>query len=139
MVKKTKLPENIGPIRKTDVRDALLTFSFRYFIHDDVVSPTEPPAGYLETLMGRLRALSGWTVTEFVNPRSRSIRIHPIDWSETSRPKGFTHLPEQVRDGTAWQFGLTANKYGRVHGLLVGGVFHVVWLDCNHQVYPMNA
>lgn len=139
MVKKTKLPENAGPIRKTDVRGTLLTFSFRYFIHDDVVSPTATPDGYLQILMERLRDLSGWTATEFVNPKSRSTRIHPIEWSATSRPDGFTHLPEQVRDGTAWQFGLTANRYGRVHGLLIGGVFHVVWLDCDHQVYPMNG
>jgi hypothetical protein len=92
------------------------------------------------------RQITGWTVTEFVNPKSRSIRIHPIDWSETSRPDGFIHLPEQVRDGTAWQFGLTANRYGRVHGLLIGGVFHIVGstaitksIRCTDKPDPLQA
>lgn len=139
MVKKTELPDRSGAIRKTDVPPALLTFSFRYFTHDDAVSPeTEHPDGYLPALMDKLRNLSGWTVTEFLNPRARAAHVHPIDWSDTARPDGFAHLPQQVRDGTSWQFAVTANRYGRVHGLLIGGVFHVVWLDCNHKVYPRD-
>lgn len=135
MVKKTKLPENTGRIRKTDVSGEFLTFSFRYFTIDNTVSPTEQPDGYLHVLIERLRALSGWTIAEFLNSHSKAIRIHPIDWAETSRPDGFAHLPQQLRDGVAFQFSLTGNKYGRVHGLLVGGVYQVIWLDCNHRVY----
>ena len=70
-------------------------------------------------------------------PATRSCRRRSsADAAVTARPGGFAHLPQQVRDGTAWQFALTGNNYGGAHGLLTGGAFHVVWLDCNHNVYP---
>lgn len=138
MVKKAKLPERLGPIRKTEVRDERLTFSFRFFANHANVSPDEHPDGYTQKLMERLRDLSSWTVAEFTERRNKAVRNHPIDWSETSCAAGFHHLPDQVKDGPAWQFSISANEYGRVHGLLIGSIFHIVWLDCNHQLYPMS-
>lgn len=138
MVKKSRLPPPPGPIRKTDVRGERLAFSFRFFTDDEALCPRNRPDDYTQTLMERLRDLSNWTVADFVEKRSKTVRNHPITWSETSRAAGFAHLPEQVRDEPAWQFSLSANEHGRVHGLLIGSLFHVVWLDCNHQLYPQR-
>lgn len=112
-------------------------FSFRLFSNDEHMCPAEDhPQGYTQKLMERLKDLSGWTLGEFIQNRSKALRSHQIFWPDTARPEGFAQIPAQAREGEAWQFSITANEYGRVHGLLVGNVFHVVWLDFNHQLYP---
>ena len=110
-----------------------LVFSFR---HLDLNRPKFPlPAGeeYLGTLLRRLRDLSDWTAGEFIADRSRSLRAHRIDFVETSEPGGFD-LPSRLV-GAEWQFSLSSNEHGRVHGHLVRNVFHVVWLDPDHRLY----
>lgn len=136
MVKKWRPPPPEGRIRKTDIRGELLTFSFRHFANDETLCPREHPAGYAQKLAERLRDLSRWTVAQFTERVVKSVRNHRITWPETSRPEGFAHLPEQIQEGEAWQFSISANEYGRVHGLLIGSVFNIVWLDCDHQLYP---
>lgn len=75
------------------------------------------------------------TVQEFRTNKSKSVRIHQIDFADTSEKDGFTTLNEQLRDQEAWQFQLTANEHGRVHGILNGATFFVVWIDPGHQLY----
>ncbi|WP_299503281.1 hypothetical protein [uncultured Roseobacter sp.] len=114
-----------------------LTFSFNFFDGSDhEVCPTLFSDGYTRALMERLRDLSSWTMTEFRGSRSKSIRSHGVEWSRTSRPDGFTHLNEQFEAYEPWQFSITSNAHGRVFGLIIGNCFHVIWLDCNHAVYP---
>lgn len=123
-------------IRQVGPADAPLRFSFRLFDpSDDEVCPPNFRNGYVQILMERLKALSSWTVNEFVSPKGKGIRNHPIDWNATSRPDGFK-LPEHYEDYTPYQFSLTANEHGRVHGLLIDDTFHVVWLDHDHRLYP---
>lgn len=136
MVKKTKPSIQPGKIRKTEVRGELLTFSFRYFLNDRQLCPQEHPDGYAQKLAERLRDLSQWTVARFTEGYVKAVRNHRIDWTRSSQPQGFTHIPQQALEGEAWQFSLSANEHGRVHGLLIDNVFHVVWLDCNHQLFP---
>ena len=116
--------------------DGVLRFSFKFFDATDAeVCPATFANGYTQNLMQRLRDLSSWKVSDFEANRSKSIRAHPIDWAETKRPNGFSHLNEQYQSYTAWQFSVSANEHGRVHGLLIGTCFYVIWLDCNHFVY----
>ena len=123
-------------IRQVTASDAPLRFSFRFFDPSDCdVCPPVFRDGYVHILMERLKALSAWTVNEFVSPKGKGIRNHPIDWVDTSKPDGFG-LPEQYEAYTPFQFSLTANEHGRVHGLLVDDTFHVIWLDHDHRLYP---
>lgn len=123
-------------IKKVSPTDAPLRFSFQLFDESDVeLCPRSFRDGYVQTLMARLKAISSWTVGEFVAPKGKSVRNHTISWEGTSRPKGFG-LPEQYEAYTAFQFALTANEHGRVHGLLIDDTFHVVWLDHDHNLYP---
>jgi hypothetical protein len=136
MIKKV-VPQMGDGIKKTEVNEQL-RFSFKYFTHDDELSPQVFAEAYLPKLLERLKGLSSWTLKQFTGTTVKAIRNHSITWSETSRPNGFTHLPEQIREGNAWQFSISANEHGRVHGLLVGSTFYVVWLDCNHNLYPQR-
>jgi hypothetical protein len=122
-------------IRKTEVDAELLRFSFSYFSNDAQLCPRVFTEHYTQKLMERLKELSRWTLKRFTETRSTAVRNHSINWSETSRPDGFAHLPQQLRECRAWQFSISANEYGRVHGLLVGAIFYAIWLDYHHQLY----
>ena len=136
MKKTTGAKQSPSGIKQATPHDAPLRFSFRFFDSSDSnVCPAEFNPGYVQTLMERLKALSTWTVNEFVSGKGKALRNHPIDWQGTSRPDGFP-LPEQYDAYTPFQFSLSANEYGRVHGLLIDDTFCIVWLDHHHNLYP---
>lgn len=137
-----KIKKNHPPVRsETGIKAVLpdegtLKFSFKLFDSaDDEVCPKSFKDGYTRTLMELLRDLSTWKVSEFTGPTNKTIRNHRIDWADTQRPDGFKNLNVQYQDYQPWQFSLSANEHGRVHGLLIGECFYLVWLDCNHVVY----
>jgi hypothetical protein len=93
--------------------------------------------GFLDKLLSRLRDVCQITVQEFrTSKNSKTLRAHTINWDETSEKEGFTCLNAQLRDNEPWQFALTANVHGRVHGFLIDSIFFVVWIDPDHQLYP---
>lgn len=125
-------------VNTTQVRDANLKFSFKYL---DLVSNAKfclahCQDGYLEKLLLRLRDVNGITVNEFRTTKANALRAHTHVWSKTSEPKGFTCLNSQLRENEAWQFEITSNLHGRVHGILLDDTFFVVWLDPKHKMYP---
>jgi len=38
----------------------------------------------------------------------------------------------------AFQIQIEKSIYGRIHGLFLDDVFFVVWLDCDHKLYPQK-
>jgi len=137
MIKKRAVANtSASGIKRGEKDDAPLRFSFRFFdCADAELCPPTFPEGYTQTLMDRLRSISTWTVKEFTSSRSKAIRSHQIDWEDTSRPDGFPNLNEQFGAYPGWQFSLSANEHGRVHGLLIDDTFYVIWLDCGHNLY----
>ncbi|MEJ1826111.1 hypothetical protein SMA73_25430, partial [Escherichia coli] len=67
--------------------------------------------------------------------KAKALRAHRHHWRGTTEKLGFPHLPDEWDGHEAWQFQLSANKHGRVHGILVDEVFYVVWLDPEHRLY----
>lgn len=92
------------------------------------------PADYLKAVFKAIQYWTGRTVNEFCEPAPER-RNHQIIFEETSETEGFRHLDEQLRTHEAWQFGLQKDKEWRVHGMLIGNVFHIVWLDPFHRLY----
>ena len=136
-IKKSKADGKQGQIVKSAVPDPELRFSFKFFDHDDEeVCPAAFNAGYTRTLMQRLRDLSTWKLSEFTTKENKAVRNHQHTWEKTARPNGFERLNEHYRAYPGWQFCLTANEHGRVHGIIIDDTFHVVWLDQDHRVYP---
>lgn len=136
-IKKQKPPANSFPIVKTEIRDKPLRFSFSLFDNgDEEVCPEHFPAEYVQTLMQRLKDLSTWTLHKFMTDYSKTVRNHTIAWSDTARPQGFKHLNTQLRAYVPWQFSLSVNEHGRVHGIIIDEVFYIIWLDVNHKLYP---
>lgn len=70
-------------------------------------------------------------LAEFNNRRHN----HQIEFTQTTEPNGFVHLPEQVEPEVYWQFAVQEHHSWRVHGFLISSVFYVVWLDPEHRLW----
>ncbi len=93
---------------------------------------------YWLTLIDRLKALSALSTQELLVNRSSSLRFHPIKWEDTSE-NGFGLKDEEQLVDTPYQFSLSSNEHGRIHGFLINEVFYIVWLDPDHQLYPKKG
>jgi hypothetical protein len=112
-----------------------ISFSFRYFQADHPVFHYKArDAPYFCVLLERLRDLSRFTVLDIQASRSSSLRCHPIKWQDTTADSFGIPGEEQLVD-VPYQFVLSANKHGRVHGFFIESVFYVVWLDPDHKLY----
>jgi hypothetical protein len=130
-------PQPHGAIKKQAAPDPELRFSFRFFDSTDAeMCPAIFGNGYCQTLMERLKSISTWKVREFTDRSDKSLRNHQHEWNKTSRPDGFAHLNEHYRAYPGWQFCLSANEHGRVHGIIIDDTFYVIWLDKDHALYP---
>jgi hypothetical protein len=78
--------------------------------------------------------LSRSTALELKQCRSSSLRCHPIKWSDTNQDSFGIPNEEQLID-IPYQFSLSSNEHGRVHGFFIEEIFYVVWLDPNHDLY----
>ncbi|EJT9437657.1 hypothetical protein N3873_004175 [Escherichia coli] len=114
-----------------------INFSFRYIdAGHEKFSFAAQDSAYFCKVLERLKDLSTLTEREFIADRGATLKSHSIDWRETSEPEGFTHLNEQFQSYTPYQFAVSRNEHGRVHGFFIGNVFHIVWLDPHHRLYP---
>jgi len=116
-----------------------LRFSFKYL---DTTHPAFNVAAcqgeYFRLLIARLRELSALTAGEFKSRRSGTLRIHPIDFDHDRLSVRSFGVPGLNIDERAWQFALSANEHGRVHGFLVEDTFYVRSLDPDHKLYLRN-
>ncbi|WP_431102679.1 hypothetical protein [Roseateles noduli] len=117
--------------------DPCLRFSFKHLQTTPKfgLPDLDHAASYLRQLLDRLQAVSTLHPAEFRTSKGKSLRAHRHLWSKTTEQNGFAHLPPSWQREEAWQFQLSANKHGRVHGILVDEVFYIVWLDPEHRLY----
>ena len=122
---------------KTTLDEGFLKFSFKYLdLHGNPkFSLSHCEGDYLDKLLCRLRDISGLPIEDFRWKRRDSVRSHPISWAETTEPEGFKHLNPQLREEEAWQFQITKDIHGRIHGLLLEDIFFVIWIDPRHKLY----
>lgn len=113
-----------------------ISFSFKYYQDShSKFSCTEKEVIYWLTLLDRLKAISSLTAQELFANRSSSLRCHPIKWEDTSE-SGFGFLNEEQLVDTPYQFSLSSNEHGRVHGFFIDEIFYIVWLAPEHRLYP---
>ena len=114
-----------------------LKFSFKYLQPDHPAFHAEQRQGeYFRTLLARMRDLCCMNVLEFRDQHSKALRIHRIEFGDTRvSVRGFGISGGDEFDDEAWQFALSANEHGRVHGFLVDDTFYVRWLDPDHRLY----
>lgn len=136
--KKTQLSkESQSSIRPTEIKSRQgISFSFKYYdASHDKFSCNGKDGLYWQTLVNRLRDISGLTALQLRQGGNKTLRCHPIDWSKTSENSFGLKDEEQLVD-IPYQFSLSSNEHGRVHGFIIDEVFYIVWLDPNHLLYP---
>jgi hypothetical protein len=137
-IKKTDVPKDgASGIKPTKLKPPQgISFSFKYYQEGhSKFSCTEKEVIYWLTLLERLKALSSLTAQELLVNRSSSLRCHPIKWEDTSE-NGFGLPNEEQLVDTPYQFSLSSNEHGRVHGFFIDDIFYIVWLDPDHLLYP---
>lgn len=75
------------------------------------------------------------TAQELKSHKDKTLRCHSIAWADTTEKEGFQNLPPKHKAAEPYQFSVTSNEHGRVHGFFVNDVFHIVWLDPEHSLY----
>lgn len=134
--RKTQLPSANSGIKRTPIAPYKgLSFSYKFLQTDhQKFSIQNRDSIYLVALLERLRNLSALTALDLKTNRSASLRCHPIDWTDTSEICFDIPNEEQLVD-TPYQFSVSSNEHGRVHGFFIEEVFYIVWLDPAHQLY----
>lgn len=90
---------------------------------------------YFNTLLARFCEVSRMTRKEMTIINKKPLRCHQIDFLDDNVTEdGFGNLGEDLGDD-AWQFQLTSNEHGRVHGFFIDSIFYIVWLDPKHELY----
>ena len=121
--------------RLSKIPDDLIRFSFKYISFSDKYPLKKNDYNYFESLFNRLQSVSHMTTIEFRSNKDKGLRAHKHNWPDTSDPGGYTHLNDTLKQAESWQFQLSANAHGRVHGILVDDTFYVIWLDPDHNLY----
>ncbi|RZV39959.1 MAG: hypothetical protein EVJ48_02985 [Candidatus Acidulodesulfobacterium acidiphilum] len=67
--------------------------------------------------------------------KGKTLRCHRIDWKETTETCFGIPNEDKIVNGGEFQFALSSNEHGRVHGFFIGNIFCVVWLDPDHKLY----
>jgi hypothetical protein len=119
-----------------------LKFSFEFLqINHPKFAYSKRQGLYFCAVLERIKDLCSWEVDEFLTKRHPALRNHRIDWkkdrlTEASFATGVNGTANPEHDDAAWQFQISTNEHGRVHGFLIGSTFYVVWLDPDHLLYP---
>lgn len=126
-------------IKTTPIPNDLLKFTFKYYQHtSDKFHVKEREPIYFLSLLERLKDVCFMTSDAFKNNGSKVLRAHPIEWSKTTEEDGFNCFNNQLKDfasSHAYQFSISANENGRIHGFLLDDLFCIVWLDPDHKLY----
>lgn len=135
-IKRTEIDRSSARMVPSRVTEERVSFNFKRlrcegakFVYQDKDGP------YFNKLIERFRDLCRMSKLDLTVRNSDGLRCHPIDFqNDDVTVSGFGNVGEDVADD-AWQFQISSNEYGRVHGYFVGNIFYVVWLDPKHELY----
>ena len=133
----TRPTQSLSGIKSTSTSLPVgVSFSYKYFQCDhSKFSITGKDIDYLVAFLERLKNISSWKFMEFIANNSNALRCHPIDWQKSSESCFGLPKEDQLVD-KPYQFSISSNKHGRVHGFFIEEIFYIVWLDPDHQLYP---
>lgn len=125
-------------IKPTPLSKDKTSFSFRYLTPgpDNKFYYKEKSSAYFCKVIERLKDLCAWKPTELKVSRSSSLRCNPIEWKKSNVTESCFGLPNEedlVGEG-AYEFGVSGNEHGRIHGFFRDTIFHIVWLDPDHKL-----
>ena len=123
------IPTPVGPEQSVCFNLRHLYHKHSKFLYHD------REAVYFCKLLERLRNLSTMTRNDLVGSRSKAIRFNRIHFNRPDVSEDTFGLRGDV-DDHAFEFSVSANEYGRVHGYFISNIFYIVWLDPDHKLCP---
>lgn len=85
-----------------------------------------------------LKDLSILTRQQLKNELSKYYRSHGHDFTQLKYSYEDEGIDEEfIAQAEVLQYSLGKSK-GRIHGLLLGNRFYVIWIDANHNLYPSD-
>lgn len=110
-------------------------FSFRYYHkqHNKFSVKNIKTLKEVKEFFNKLHELSQFT-WQYIFDNKDKYHAHKVNWVKTKYKKGFSHLPDEIKEMPVFQF--KAFKECRVLGFFnKDNVFKIVWIDRNHIVY----
>jgi len=140
-IKPTKLPFGSKNIRPSKIDDTgRVSFNFRRLCTKREKFNYECcDQNYFNTLLDRLKNISGMSRNEMTITNKRSLKCHEINFKDKGVTENTFGIYGKDVDDDAWQFQLTSNEHGRVHGYFIGNTFYIVWLDPDHKLYKKGC
>lgn len=128
----------MNPTKLNDIQR--MSFNFKYLhTKGDKFNYRISAIAYFNTLLERFYEVSKMTRKEMTIINSRPLKCHQIDFRDNRVTEdNFGNLGTDLGDD-AWQFQLTSNEHGRVHGFFIESVFYIVWLDPKHELYSQKT
>jgi hypothetical protein len=112
-----------------------ISFSFQFLdVNHHKFNVNGKQANYFQKLIDRLKDISSIERRQLSGYSNKTLRFHSIKWVDTTE-RCFGIPNEDTIVEEPMQFSLSANEHGRVHGFFIENVFHIVWLDPNHELY----
>lgn len=136
--KQSKLEQKSEHIKPSSIEgDDKISFNFRRLrSKEEKFKYYDNDSQYFLKLLDRLRSICNLTPIELKTSRSPALRCHPINFADNRCTEDSFGLNSQDIDDNGWQFEISQNEHGRIHGFFLENVFYVVWLDPNHELYP---
>jgi hypothetical protein len=137
------LKRGVGEIKRCDSNnefDGPFLFSLKHLDQTHKKFPIPDKKNYFNKFLERLQRLSNENVSDLMRchgSRRGPFKFHAIEWENTSEKSGF-RIPKEAYGEECWQFSVTRNEHGRVHGFFIGPTFYIVWLDPDHKLYPVK-
>lgn len=122
-------PTKVGGEAKVSFNFSRLRNYERKFCYQDRESK------YFLKLIERLREVCNMSRQEMTVKNRKALRCHQINFSDPSVSEDSFGFSDDDLLEDAWQFQLTSNEHGRVHGFFIESTYYVVWLDPEHQLY----
>ena len=126
-----------APHPTADQSPVILSFKYLDIDSKPKFSIEHCDAEFLRALIRELYMICEGQVCDLAEHNNRR-HSHQIEFTQTTEPEGFVHLPEQVEPEVYWQFAVREHHTWRVHGFFIQSVFYVVWLDPRHQLCTNN-
>lgn len=136
-VRKTYSRAESAKIKPTPIEGkGHLSLNFRYLIGTNSFNYQCRNRKYFLKLIDRLKQFCVLSREDFTcRCFDKPWRAHRIKWSNPGITERSFGLSPDVGDEDAWQFSVSSNKHGRIHGFLIDEIFYVRWFDPDHNLY----
>ena len=136
-IKPTDIEYKSHIVKPTEVDPSVfVSINFKHLVEKEKKYKYKKQSGrYFVKLLERLSGVCGMNKNEMTVINKKALRCHGIDFTETRVSESGFCLGEDINDD-AWQFQISSNEHGRVHGYFIVNIFYVVWLDPMHELYP---